>query len=308
MAQSGTVARAGGAAAITAAVVGPGAIGATIGAYLRRSGNSVILCGRTARERIEVRPDDGEPMIVPGPVRTDAAGIEAPVDLVVLAVKATQVAGARDWLSTLCDERTVVGIFQNGVEQRALVSPYSPTSRLVPVVVRCPAETQPDGWVRLRGKPNLTLPDDRDAEVLAAPLRSAGCEIILAEDFTTEAWRKLLVNALGGLMVLAGRRFGMFRRDDVHMLARQYLLECLTVSRAEKANLDEDAVDAILEQCRQYPEDMSTSMLADRQANRALEWDIRNGVILRRARAHGLPAPISEVIVPLLAAASDGPG
>jgi 2-dehydropantoate 2-reductase len=277
-------------------------------AFLHRGGNSVILCGRTARAGIKVRPDGGEPMIVPGPIQTDAAAIGAPVDLVVLAVKATQVAGARDWLAALCDERTVVGIFQNGVEQRALVSPYSPTARLVPVVVRCPAETQPEGWVRLRGRPNLTLPAGRDAEVLAAPLRSAGCEIVVAQDFETEAWRKLLVNALGGLMALAGRRFGMFRRDDIDVLARQYLLECLTVAKAEKARLDEEAVDAILAQCREYPEDMSTSMLADRQANRALEWDIRNGVILRKARVHGLPAPISDVIVPLLAAASDGPG
>jgi len=49
-------------------------------------------------------------------------------------------------------------------------------------------------------------------------------------------------------------------------------------------------------------------MLTDREAHRPLEWDIRNGVILRKARDHGLPAPISQVVVPLLAAASDGPG
>ncbi|MBV9356573.1 MAG: hypothetical protein JO023_13730 [Chloroflexi bacterium] len=49
-------------------------------------------------------------------------------------------------------------------------------------------------------------------------------------------------------------------------------------------------------------------MLGDRLTGRALEWDIRNGVILRKARKHGLPAPVSEIIVPLLAAASDGPG
>jgi 2-dehydropantoate 2-reductase len=36
--------------------------------------------------------------------------------------------------------------------------------------------------------------------------------------------------------------------------------------------------------------------------------DVRNGVILREARRHGLPAPISAVIVPLHATASDGPG
>ncbi|HYB81464.1 MAG TPA: ketopantoate reductase C-terminal domain-containing protein, partial [Mycobacterium sp.] len=42
--------------------------------------------------------------------------------------------------------------------------------------------------------------------------------------------------------------------------------------------------------------------------HRRLEWDLRNGVIIRKARAHGLPTPISDVLVPLLAAASDGPG
>jgi 2-dehydropantoate 2-reductase len=48
-------------------------------------------------------------------------------------------------------------------------------------------------------------------------------------------------------------------------------------------------------------------MLTDREANRPLEWDIRNGVIARKAAAHGIATPISDVVVPLLAAASDGP-
>ncbi|HEX9834672.1 MAG TPA: ketopantoate reductase C-terminal domain-containing protein, partial [Mycobacterium sp.] len=56
------------------------------------------------------------------------------------------------------------------------------------------------------------------------------------------------------------------------------------------------------------PADITTSMLTDREAHRPLEWDIRNGVISRKAAKHGLATPISDVLVPLLAAASDGPG
>jgi len=59
---------------------------------------------------------------------------------------------------------------------------------------------------------------------------------------------------------------------------------------------------------RQAPTDMGTSMLADREAGRPQEWDIRNGVIIRKAHAHGIATPISDVLVPLLAASSDGPG
>ena len=58
----------------------------------------------------------------------------------------------------------------------------------------------------------------------------------------------------------------------------------------------------------EVPEDMTTSILTDREADRPLEWDIRNGVIARKAAEHGLATPISDVLVPLLAAASDGPG
>jgi len=72
--------------------------------------------------------------------------------------------------------------------------------------------------------------------------------------------------------------------------------------------LSDDVIGQILARLLNAPPDVTTSMLIDRQADRPLEWDVRNGVILRKARERGLPAPVSEVIVPLLAAASDGPG
>ncbi|MBN3078971.1 oxidoreductase, partial [Pectobacterium brasiliense] len=56
------------------------------------------------------------------------------------------------------------------------------------------------------------------------------------------------------------------------------------------------------------PADLGTSILADRQPNRPLEWDIRNGVVQRYARARGIHTPISDVLLPLLAAGSEGPG
>ncbi|HZA10308.1 oxidoreductase [Mycobacterium sp.] len=288
------------------AVVGPGSIGSTVAAGLHRCGHPVLLCGRTPRERIEVRPDDGEPIVIDAPVHTDPADVDGPVEVVLLAVKDTQNEQAAGWLARLCDEHTVVGALQNGVEQAQRVGRFCPSSHVVPAAVWFSAETQPGGWVRLRGRPAVTLPTC--GGIVADVLRDAGCDVTIADDFTTAAWRKLLANALGGLMVLTGRRAGMFRRDDVAALSRRYLTECLAVARAEGANLGDDAIDELLEQFASAPADMTTSMLGDREAHRPLEWDIRNGIILRKAREHGLAAPISEVVVPLLAAAGDGPG
>jgi 2-dehydropantoate 2-reductase len=293
------------------ALVGPGAIGTTIAALLHAAGHQVLLCGHTFRDAIELRPDGGHPIVVPGPVHTDPGDVEAvtgPVDVVILAVKATQNDAASDWLARLCDEHTIVGVLQNGVEQVEQVQPYCPGSAVVPGSVWFSAETQPEGWVRLRGAAVLKLPSGPAAETLAELLRGAGCLVDCDPDFTTATWRKLLVNALAGFMALSGRRSGMFRRDDVAALARRYVTECLAVARAEGAQLGDDAVEEMVNLFRSAPEDMTTSILTDRETHRRMEWDLRNGVIIRKARAHGLATPISDVVVPLLAAASDGPG
>jgi 2-dehydropantoate 2-reductase len=290
------------------ALVGPGAIGSTVAALLHAAGHAVTLCGRTARDSIEVRQDDADPIVVPGPVLTDPASITEPVDVVLLAVKDTQNEQAGAWLARLCDERTVVCALQNGVEQIERVGRFCPGSTVVPAAVWISAEPTLDGWIRLRTQARLVLPVSSAAETLAGPFRAAGITVELDPDFISATWHKLLVNAVVGLMVLTGRRSGMFRRDDVAALARRYLAECLAVARADGAELDDRVVDEIVGMLSQAPEDVTTSMLTDREARRPLEWDIRNGVISRKAAAHGLATPISDVLVPLLAAASDGPG
>jgi len=290
------------------ALIGPGAIGSTVAAYLSAAGHAVVLCGHTARESIEVRPDDHDPIVLAEPVHTDPAEVDGPVDVAFLAVKATQNEQAGAWLQRLCNEHTVVCALQNGVEQVERMGRFCPSSTVVPAAVWISSEIQPEGWVRVRNDPRLVLPDTEAAGTLAELLRPAGVTVELDPDFSTAAWHKLLVNAVVAVMVLTGRRAGAFRRDDVAALGRRYLAECLAVARAEGANLGDGVVDEIIGMLAQAPPDITTSMLTDREANRPLEWDIRNGVILRKAAAQGLATPISEVLVPLLAAASDGPG
>lgn len=290
------------------AVIGPGAIGATVAAYLHAAGHSVLLCGHTPRDSIEVRPDDDEPIVLPGPVHTDPADVDGPVDVVFVAVKDTQNEHAAGWLARLCDENTIVCALQNGVEQVERVGRFCPSSTVVPAAVWISSEIQSEGWVRVRTKPKLILPDTDAATTLAEPLRAAGVTVDLDPDFVDAAWHKLLVNAVVCFMVLTGRRSGIFRRDDVVALGRRYLAECLTVARADGANLADEVIDKIIRMLAKAPTDLTTSMLTDREADRPLEWDIRNAVIIRKAAKHGLPTPISDVLVPLLAAASDGPG
>ncbi|RPD97822.1 oxidoreductase [Candidatus Pantoea deserta] len=291
----------------TIALLGPGAIGTTIAAALHQAGRTPRLCGRTAHAGLILRHDDGE-TVVPGPVLTNPDSVTQPFDLVFVAVKTTQVADSADWLARLCGTNTLVCALQNGVEQKAQLAPWVNGATVLPSVVWFPAQREPDASVWLRGRPRLTLPDLPQAQRVMEAFSGTCCEVALSSDFVSVAWRKLLQNAVAGLMVLANRRAGMFSRADVSALALTYLHECLSVAQAEGARLSDNVPQEILAAFHQAPADLGTSILADRQANRPLEWDIRNGVIQRYGRKHGIATPISDVLVPLLAAGSEGPG
>jgi 2-dehydropantoate 2-reductase len=148
------------------------------------------------------------------------------------------------------------------------------------------------------------VPDDDAGRAVAASLEGSVCAVELSSDFVTVVWRKLCQNAVSGMMVLAGRRAGMFRHADIAALALAYIDECAAVGRAEGAALAPDVAQEVLDWLQAAPEDLGSSILFDHEAGRPLEWDARNGVVTRRAARHGIATPISDVLVPLLAAAS----
>ncbi|WP_330220286.1 2-dehydropantoate 2-reductase N-terminal domain-containing protein, partial [Mycobacteroides abscessus] len=65
------------------AIVGPGAIGTTVGAALHEAGRTPMLCGRTARSQLELQINEGL-IVVPGPVQIDPAQDIPSVELVIV--------------------------------------------------------------------------------------------------------------------------------------------------------------------------------------------------------------------------------
>ena len=97
--------------------------------------------------------------MVPTRVRTDPGEVRQPVELVLLAVKATQIGHAGAWLETLCDHNTTVCVLQNGVEQvqpvrAALHGFHCGTCGRV----RVPPKRNPEGGGGFSGQPEPTLP------------------------------------------------------------------------------------------------------------------------------------------------------
>jgi 2-dehydropantoate 2-reductase len=286
------------------AVIGPGAVGSVFAVVIQQAGHKeMVLCARRRLDRIAVDRDGHDPVFVDAPVLTDPAMVEGPADWILLAVKAHQTDGASEWLKALAAPSSVVVVLQNGVEHRERVGPLVGRATVLPAVVWCPAESVGPGHVRLRGEPQLSVPAGLPGQALAG-LLAGEARVDLVKDFTTETWRKLCLNAVAGLMVLTGRRAVMYRRASIAALARDLAAECLEVARAEGAELPDSVADAIVADFVDMPPDLGSSIGFDREAGRRLEWEARNGVIRRIGARHRIPTPVSDVIVPLLAAAS----
>jgi len=288
---------------IRVAVVGPGAIGCAVAAALEAAGGrEVVLCGRRPAVPPAVRPPGLEPVPLRARVAAPADEV-AGADWVLLAVKAHQTEGAGDRLRRLCRPGVTVAVLQNGVGHRERVEPYAGGAAVVPTTVWVGAELA-GGVVHVSESPTIRVPDDDAGGAFRSLLAGSWIAVEPVADFPLDSWRKLTVNAVAGLMALSGRRASMFRRPDVLTLAQAYARECAAVARAEGVALSDDEALRLSGQLAAAPPDMSTSMLVDRERGARLEWEARNGVVRELGAKHGVPTPVSDVVVPLLAAAS----
>jgi 2-dehydropantoate 2-reductase len=286
----------------SAAVVGVGAVGSVFAAALRETGRvATVLCVREARDRA-VQGLDGRVTPLTAPMVTSPAEAGGPVEWVLLAVKAHQTAGAADWLRALAGPRTTVLVLQNGVDHRERVAPVAGPAAVLPAVLWCPAGPGEPGLVRQRGPARMAVPAGDDGQRAVALLAGSRVQAGVTGDFVTEAWRKLTLNAVAALMALSGQTAGIFRDDSVARLAEQLAAECVAVGRAEGARLDDALAAEVVAQLAGGPPESGSSILTDRLAGRQLEWEARNGVVQRLGARHGIPTPVSDVIVPLLAA------
>jgi 2-dehydropantoate 2-reductase len=288
------------------AVVGVGAIGATVAAAVQQAGgHQMVLCARRPLERVVVERADGVEVVVDAPALIDAGRVDLVADWVLLAVKAHQTQGAARWLNALCGAATTVAVLQNGIDHVDRVGPLAGEATVLPVVNWCPVEPVGPGRVIQRGPLRLAVPEGTTGEAFAA-LLGDGAEVTVGGDFAWEAWRKLCANAVSGVMALAGRPAEIFALEDLRSVGRALAHECAAVARAEGVALTQADADDVIAWIEALPPGAGSSILTDRRAGRALEWEARNAVIGRLGRRHGVPTPVSDTVAALLHAASDG--
>ncbi|WP_185992835.1 2-dehydropantoate 2-reductase [Streptomyces sp. 130] len=286
-------------------VVGPGAVGLALAGRLALRGHPVTLCGRPGSAPVRCIEQTGD-----GGTRTarvhwqDDPARARPAAWVLVTTKLHQGDAARAWLKRLVGGGTVVVVAQNGVEHREQAAPWAPPGQVVPALVHFNAERLVGNRVSVRGEgAGLVIGDDEPARRALPLLAGTGLGVDPVADFTTAAWRKLMVNAVANpVTALTSRRVEVFADPAVRAVAATMLTEVAEVGRAEGARLPGNATGEALAWIDARPPGAGSSMLADRLAGRPMEHDGLLGAVVRRADARGIAVPMCRTVLALVAA------
>lgn len=308
-------------------IVGAGAIGGLVGVRLALSGHDVSVLARgdslaAIRARgLRLTEPGGSVVVATGLAASDDLPSLGKQDLVVLALKAHQMASIAQELPVLYGETTVVMPLQNGIPWwffQRFPGPFAghrlkaldpdgtlersiPVERLVGSIAYPAAERDAPGAIRLvEGDrfPVGELDGERSDRVNAISrlLTAAGFTSRVLTDIRSHLWVKAWGNlAMNPISALTGATLAeICRFAPTRALAAQMMLEASEV--ADKLGL---RLRLSVEQRIAGAEkvgDHKTSMLQDLEAGRPLEIDSLVGSFVELGRLTSTPMPATETV------------
>jgi 2-dehydropantoate 2-reductase len=307
---------------MSVAIVGAGAIGGLLGAYLARSGEEVILIARgphlaAMQSRGVTLRSGGEEFNV-RPECTDDMRAIGRADVVFLTLKAHSIPAVAETIgSSLAESACIVGA-QNGIpwwyfEGRHLesVDPGGIIARSIPhrKVVGCiaypAAEVVEPGVIEHLEGNRFTLgePDGSRSErvqVISSMLVRAGLKAPVQARIRNEIWLKLLGNAtLNPLSALTQASLADIVTSPITSdLVRTLMEEVDAVATALGVEVPLTIEKRMAGAAATG--DHRTSMLQDLDAGRPLEIDALVGAVVELAGGAGVPVPALSVVYRLV--------
>jgi 2-dehydropantoate 2-reductase len=312
-------------------IVGAGAIGGLLGVRLALSGQRVSVLARgpslaAIRERgMTLVEPDGVTLVTRDFVASDDFTELGPQDLVVLALKAQQVAQIAHRLPDLYDEKTVVLPLQNGIpwwffqkfpgpfegrrleslDPNGVLARHIPVERIVGSIAYPAAERDAYGVFRLiEGDrfPVGELDGERSDRVgdIARTLNDAGFKSRVLTDIRSHLWVKAWGNlAMNPISALTGATLvEICRFPATRALAAQMMRESSDV--AEKLGLHlRLSIEQRIEGAEKVG-DHKTSMLQDVEAGRPLEIDPLVGSFVELGHLTETPMPSTQTVYSLV--------
>ncbi len=291
------------------AVFGAGGAGGYFGARLARAGNDVVWIARGAQlealrtRGLRVESIDGDFTLGPQNAAEDPARF-APVDVVLLGVKAWQVTDAARAMRPLVGPATCVVPLQNGVEAADELRAVLGDGPVLGGIAKIFCFLVEPGHLRRPGGPAAIVVGELDnrrsdrVRRLAECLRDAGLGAELPADIHVALWEKFLfVASAGGLGAVARAPIGILRSvPETRVMLEAAMGEIRAVGRARGVGLADDVVKQTMAFVDTLPPGGTASLQRDLAAGRPSELEWWSGAVARLGAQAGVPTPTHTYI------------
>lgn len=314
------------------AVLGAGAIGSIIGAYVTRAGRDITLIDmwpahvdQMRRSGLTVTAVDAEEFQVPVTAvhLGDVAALRTTFDAVFLAVKSYDTVWAATFIAPYLAPQGVVVSAQNGINEEQL-GPVLGYPRIVGCVATLGAGLYEPAHVTRTTPPSRPPFTVGEVTGLATPRAAAIAEILRAVGPTKvtgnlwgERWSKLttnsMLNALASITLMNNAELRQSRA--VFDLTVQIAAEAIAVAQAVGVHVEPiNGIDPALyvdaargkgvdELWTKWVEGGRSvgagrpSLLQDVLKGRRTEIDYLNGLVARKGRDAGVPTPMNDTVI-----------
>ena len=292
------------------AVVGSGAVGCYYGGMLAHAGCDVRFLMRAdlaqVREHGLAIHTQGRTVAVPRVTACRTTAEIGPVDLVIIALKATANAALEDLLPPLLGANTALLTLQNGLGNEEFLAARWGAERVMGALCFVCLNRTATGVIEHFDAGSISIgefrrPASARARAVAETFVSAGVESRAVENLVTERWRKLLWNIpFNGLSIAAGATVDVVLADDgLRKLARDLIAESLDAARRLGHEIPDEFADWQIERSYSMGAYQPSSML-DWQAGRPVEIEAIFGEPWRQGAGAGALMPRVEMLYQLL--------
>jgi 2-dehydropantoate 2-reductase len=294
------------------AVYGTGGVGGYFGGRLALTGVDVHLIARGAHleslrhHGLRVRSTKGD-FELDLPVSDDPSDV-GPCDFVFFTVKAFDTAAAAARLRPLIGERTAVVSFQNGVDNEQQIEDAVGRGHVMGGAAYIFSRIAQPGVIAHTGGPARIVFGEMDgsrserAQQLLDACLGADINAELSDDIRRVLWDKFaFICAQAGMTAAVRLPIGEVRTVAESWDAfKRIVAEVCAVAAAEGVDLADDTVDRHARFAESLEPSGHSSLYDDLTGGRRMELEALHGSVVRRARDHDIPVPVSEAVYAIL--------
>jgi 2-dehydropantoate 2-reductase len=293
-------------------IVGAGAIGSLLAAYLLKSKEEILILEKTKERALKINQNGINIESSSGNWKTkpkataELKDIEN-ADLVILTVKSYDTKETISRIKSVITDKTFVLTLQNGIGNVENIAEFINPDKIIAGTTNIGATFLELGKIRHAGKGETiigTIDNKLPVEIrhIREVFNKAGLETKISREIKGILWSKLIIstgiNALTAITRLENGK--LIKLEGTKKILREAVTEALRVAKRKRIKLIYDDPLAKVESVCEATATNTSSMLQDVLRKKHTEVDYINGAIVRLAQELGMNAPVNSMLLDLI--------